>query len=73
VHNDSTKYFSFATAEGQFEYNYLPFGYSEVEFQKRILQILNPLVRQEKLIVYMDDILIPTETVEEFFTAKVVT
>jgi len=67
VHENSTKYFSFATPEGQFEYNYLPFGYSEApaEFQKRILQILNPLVRQEKLIVYMDDILIPTETVEE--------
>jgi len=55
------------TAEGQFEYNYLSFGYSEApaEFQKRILQILNPLVRQEKIIVYMDDILILTETVEE--------
>jgi len=67
VHSDSTKYFSFATAEGQFEYNYLPFGYSEdpAEFQKRILQILNTLIRQEKIIVYMDDILIPTETVEE--------
>jgi len=67
VDSNSTKYFSFATAEGQFEYNYLPFGYSEApaEFQKRILQILNPLIRQEKIIVYMDDILIPTETVEE--------
>jgi len=53
VHDDSTKYFSFATAEGQFEYNYLPFGYSEAaaEFQKRILQVLNPLIRQEKIIV----------------------
>lgn len=44
----------------------MPFGYSEApaELQKTILQILNPVVRQEKLIVYMDDI-IPTETVVE--------
>lgn len=67
VKDNSTRYFAFAIPEGQFEYNYLPFGYSEApaEFQKRIIQILNPLIRNEKVIVYIDDVLIPTETVEE--------
>jgi len=67
VHDDSTKYFSFATPDGQFEYTRLPFGYSEApaEFQKRIIQILNPLIRRDKIIVYINDILIPSESVDE--------
>jgi len=64
-----TKYFSFATLDGQFEYTRLPFGYSEApaKFQKRIIQILNPLIRQDKIIVYIDDILIPSESVDKNF------
>lgn len=67
VHADSTKYFSFATLDGQYEYKRLPFGFSEApaEFQKRLVQILNPLIRQDKVIVYMDDVLIPSESVEQ--------
>lgn len=50
VHADDTKYFPFATSDGQFEYVRLPFGYLETsaEFQKRILQILQPLVRKRE-------------------------
>lgn len=61
-----TKYFAFATPDGQFEYKRLPFGYSEspAEFQKRLLQILSPLVRENKILVYIDDVLIPSETVD---------
>jgi len=67
VHADSTKFFSFATADGQYEYKRLPFGYSEApaEFQKRLIQIMNPFIQEEKLIVYVDDVLIPTHTVEQ--------
>lgn len=45
----------------------VPFGYSEApaEFQKRLLQILDSLIRQNKVIVYIDDILIPSETVDQ--------
>jgi len=48
----------------------LPFGYSEAcaEFQKRIIQVkfkLNSLIREDKIIIYMDDILILSETVEQ--------
>lgn len=67
VHADCTKYFSFATPDGQFEYTCLPFGYCEApaEFQKRLVQILSPLVREDRVVVYMDDVLIPSESVDE--------
>jgi len=67
LEKDLTKYFAFATPDGQFEYTRLLFGYSEApaEFQKRIIQVLNSLIREDKIIIYMDDILIPSETVEQ--------
>lgn len=67
IHPDHTKYFAFATPDGQFEYLRLPFGYCEApaEFQRRIIQIFQPLIRNDKVIVYIDDILIPSSTVEE--------
>jgi len=42
VHPEYTKFFAFAIPDGQFEYTWLSFGYSEspAEFQKRIIQIL---------------------------------
>lgn len=42
IHPEYTKYFSFATPDGQFEYTRLPFGYCEApaEFQKRLVQVL---------------------------------
>lgn len=67
VHTDDSKYFSFATPEGQYEYIRLPFGFCEspAEFQKRLVNILQPLIRQNKVIVYIDDIMIASETVDE--------
>jgi len=67
LHPDYTKYFAFATPDGQFEYTRLPFGFSEspAEFQKRLIQILQPFIREDKVLVYIDDILIPSKTVEE--------
>jgi len=67
VEDESTKYFSFATPDGQFEYRFLPFGYSEApaEFQKRLLFVLRPLIREDRVIVYMDDVLIPSKSVED--------
>jgi len=62
VHPDSTKYFSFATPDGQFEFTRLPFGYCEslAEFQKRLVQVLQPFIREDKILVYIDDVLIPS-------------
>lgn len=67
LHPDHTKYFSFATPDGQFEFLKLPFGFCETpaEFQKRIVQILQPLIRQNKIIVYIDDILIPSNSIQD--------
>lgn len=67
VHPEDTKYFSFATPDGQYEYKRLPFGFSEspAEFQKRLVNILKDLIREDKVIVYIDDIMIASETVDE--------
>lgn len=67
IYPEHTKYFAFTTSDGQFEYTRLPFGYSEApaEFQKRIVQLLRPLIDKDKIIVYIDDVMIPTETVDE--------
>jgi len=67
VHPNFTKCFSFATPDGQFEYTRLSFGFSEApaEFQKRVVQILQPLIRDDRVIVYIDDILISSNNVEE--------
>jgi len=67
IHSDDTKYFSFATPTGQYEFLTMPFGYSEApaEFQKRLLNIFDELRRQGKLLMYIDDMFIATKTVEE--------
>lgn len=73
LHPEVTKYFAFATPDEQFEYTRLPFGFCEApaEFQKRLVQILQPLIREDKVIVYIDDILIPSFSIEDnLFTLK---
>lgn len=67
VHPEDTKYFSFATPDGQYEYKWLPFGFSKspAEFQKRLVNILKYLIREEEVVVYIDDIMIASETVDE--------
>lgn len=67
IHPESTKFFAFATPNGQYEYTKLPFGFSEspAEFQKWILDIFKELVRNNKVQIYIDDILIATNTIEE--------
>lgn len=69
VHPSDTHYFAFSTPDGQYEYTRLPFGFCEApaEFSKRLVQILQSLIREDKVLVYMDDILIPTKLLEENF------
>lgn len=52
--------------DGQFELNRLPFGFCEApaKFQKRIINILQPLIRDGKILIYIDDIIIATQSVE---------
>lgn len=66
IHADDTKYFSFTTPSGQYEFLKLPFGFSEgPEFQKCILIIFKDLVRSNKILIYMDNLLIATENMQE--------
>jgi len=67
LHPDVTKYFAFATPDGQFEYTRLPFGFCEspAEFQKRLVHILQPFIRNDTAIVYIDDILLPSHTISD--------
>jgi len=67
IHSDCTKFFSFATPSGQYEYKKLLFGFSELpaEFQKRVNDIFKDLVRSNKVQLYIDDILIATTNFEE--------
>lgn len=57
IHPKFTKYFAFATPDDQYEYTRLPFGFCEApaEFQKRLVHILQPLLREDNVIVYIDD------------------
>jgi len=65
VHEDSTKYFSFANTDGQFEFKRLSFGYCEspAKFQKRLMQVLQPLIREDWILV--DDVLILFSSVDQ--------
>lgn len=67
LHPDYTKFFAFATPDGQFEYTCLPFGFCETlaEFQRQLVQILQPLIREDRVIVYIDDILIPSASIQD--------
>lgn len=60
MHDDSIKYTSFVTPDGQYEYVKMPFGLKNApsEFQRFINSILRELIEAEKLVVYLDDIII---------------
>lgn len=64
---DSVKYTSFVTPLGQFEYLKLPFGLKNGPsvFQRFINKIFCDLIAQHKLIIYIDDIMIATRTIDE--------
>lgn len=63
----SVKYTSFITPLGQFEYTRMPFGLCNAPsvFQRYINEIFRDLVREKKVLIYLDDILIATDGVSE--------
>lgn len=67
VSQDSIKYTSFVTHSGQFEYLKMPYGLknSPANFSRYINLIFRDLIEENKVCVYIDDILIATETLEE--------
>lgn len=63
----SSKYTAFITPMGQFEYVKMPFGLTNAPrvFQRYIYTIFKPLIEKDKVLVYMDDILVATSEMEE--------
>lgn len=66
IAEESTKYTSFVTPFGQYEYNRLPQGLTNgpAVFQRFIHNKLRALIDQKKIIIYMDDIMIATVDLE---------
>lgn len=67
---NSVKYTAFVTPEGQFEYLRMPFGLKNgpAVFQRYINKILKPFIDSGKIMVYMDDIMVATKTLDEHTT-----
>ncbi|CAG9830063.1 unnamed protein product [Diabrotica balteata] len=62
-----TKYTSFVTPSGQYEFLKLPFGLSSSPsiFARFVNKIFKDLCQQGNVLIYFDDILIATQTIEE--------
>lgn len=67
MHEDSVKYTSFVTPDGQYEYLRIPFGLKNgpAVFQRVINNILRDLIAEGKLVVYMDDIVVASNDFKE--------
>lgn len=67
IHPESITYTSFVTPDGQYEFLKAPFGLcnSPAVFQRYVNTTLNELIREKCVHVYMDDLIIASETEEE--------
>ncbi|CAG9830104.1 unnamed protein product [Diabrotica balteata] len=67
VEESSIKYTSFVTPSAQYEFLKMPFGLrnSPSVFMRYIHTIFKHLMEHNKLLIYIDDLLIATKTVEE--------
>lgn len=65
IEETSKQYTAFVTAEGQYEYNKVPFGLSNAPrvFQRLMTKIIKPI--REKSALYLDDVLLFGKTIEE--------
>ena len=67
VSKESIKYTSFITPFGQ--YLFMPFGIKvgPLVFQRFVNNILSELIRSGDIVIYIDDILVATTTLEHHF------
>ncbi|GFW47526.1 hypothetical protein TNCV_3176901 [Trichonephila clavipes] len=70
IDESSKKYTAFITDQGLFEFNFAPFGLclSPPVFQRYVSYVLRDLLRDDTILVYMDDIIIPSKNIEEGIT-----
>ena len=68
VAQSSIKYTLFVRPLGQFEYLRMLFGLTDAPrvFQRYINTIFSDLIRKGQVLIYLDDILIATDTVEKY-------
>lgn len=69
VDPESVKYTSFVTPLGQFEFLRMPFGLKNAPsvFQRFVNKVFSDMVRDDKVIIYLDDIMIATVDKDEHF------
>uniref|UniRef100_A0A0K8U9C0 RNA-directed DNA polymerase n=1 Tax=Bactrocera latifrons TaxID=174628 RepID=A0A0K8U9C0_BACLA len=69
MHPESEKYTSFVTPLGQFQFTRMPFGLKNAPsmFQRFIHKIFAEMIKEGEVIVYLDDIMIGTENLENHF------
>lgn len=67
IDRDSRKYTAFIVPDGQYEFLYVPFGLcnSPAVFQKFINVVFKELTNKKKVIIYMDDLIIPSLNYED--------
>lgn len=65
----SIKYTAFITPMGKFEYLKMPFGLTNAPrvFRRYIHDIFRSMIKENKILIYMDDILVATEGIKEHF------
>jgi len=66
---DSIKYTAFVTPFGQYEYLKMPFGLKNApaRFQHFVNEVLSDEIKSGNVIVYIDDFLVATDTLEKHF------
>lgn len=64
IHEDSRRYTSFVTPDGQYQFLKAPFGLcnSPSVFMRFISTVFYELIRQNIVIIYLDDIIVPART-----------
>ena len=69
VAKDSVKYTAFITPIGQYEYLKMPFGLKTApsRFQRFVNQALSEVIRTGDVVVYLDDFLVASDTIEHHF------
>ena len=69
IAEESRKYTSFVTPIGQYDFLYMSFGLKTApsRFQKLVNNVFKDLISSGDVVVYMDDILATTQTVEHHY------